>query len=330
MTGPRERPDAGGNTVGNGAARAMPGGRRRVWGPAAATAACALLVLGCDARQLAVRMLADALARTGDTYAADDDPELVGDALPFALKLIESLLVESPRHRGLLSAACSGFTQYAYAFVQQRADELEPVDLSASLALRERARRLYRRARDYGLRGLDAVYGGIAERLRGDPAAALARVRRDDVDLVYWTAAAWGSLISNSRDDPDLIADQPIVEALIDRALVLDETYADGAIHAFLVSYEPARPGAAEPAEVRARRHFERAVAASGGQSAAPLVAFAENVSVQRQDRREFRELIERALAVDVDARPRLRLMNLIMQRRARWLLSREDELFVE
>jgi len=40
--------------------------------------------------------------------------------------------------------------------------------------------------------------------------------------------------------------------------------------------------------------------------------------------------LLERALAIDVDARPEWRLANLIMQHRARWLLSRSDELFAE
>jgi hypothetical protein len=40
--------------------------------------------------------------------------------------------------------------------------------------------------------------------------------------------------------------------------------------------------------------------------------------------------LLKKALAVDPDARPEWRLMNLVMQRRARWLLSREDELFVK
>ena len=38
----------------------------------------------------------------------------------------------------------------------------------------------------------------------------------------------------------------------------------------------------------------------------------------------------EQALAVDPDKRLEWRLSNLIMQRRARWLLSREEELFLD
>jgi predicted anti-sigma-YlaC factor YlaD len=60
------------------------------------------------------------------------------------------------------------------------------------------------------------------------------------------------------------------------------------------------------------------------------FVNFAETVSVAQQDRREFERLLREALAVDPDAVPDMRLANLVYQKRARWLLGRIDELFVE
>jgi hypothetical protein len=69
---------------------------------------------GCTTlRQTAVNQLSDALAKGGSGFANDDDPELVREAAPFSLKLIESLLAENPSHRGLRLAAASGFAQYA-------------------------------------------------------------------------------------------------------------------------------------------------------------------------------------------------------------------------
>jgi predicted anti-sigma-YlaC factor YlaD len=56
----------------------------------------------------------------------------------------------------------------------------------------------------------------------------------------------------------------------------------------------------------------------------------ATTVSVSTQNHEEFEALLNKALAVNPDARPEWRLTNLVMQRRARWLLSREDELFVK
>jgi len=50
---------------------------------------------------------------------------------------------------------------------------------------------------------------------------------------------------------------------------------------------------------------------------------------VQKQDLKQFESLLERALAIDVDAHPDFRLANLIYQRRARWLLAKKDELFL-
>jgi predicted anti-sigma-YlaC factor YlaD len=290
----------------------------------------ALCLNGCAIKRFAVNRVGDALAGGGTTFASDDDPELIRAATPFSLKLMESLLAESPRHRGLLLATASGFTQFSYAFVREDADEMEGRDLAAATALRTRARRLYLRARDYGLRGLEVNHRDFAQSLRNNPKQAVRAAARRDVPLLYWTAAAWGSAISVSKDKPEIVADLPVVEALIDRALELDEKFDSGAIHSFLISYEMARPGGAGDAAARARQHFDRAVALSGSQLASPFVAFAEQVSVQQQNKVEFVSLLNRALAINPDARPEWRLENLVMQRRARWLLSREDELFAE
>jgi predicted anti-sigma-YlaC factor YlaD len=292
--------------------------------------ALALLAGGCSINRFAVNKLGDALAGSGTTFASDDDPEFIAQAVPFSLKLIESLLSASPQHRGLLLAATSGFTQYSWAFVQQDAERLEDEDLARAREARLRARRLYLRALGYGLRGLATRHDGFGERLRADPSAAVGVATRDDVPLLYWTAAAWGAALALSKDDPEAVADLPLVQALIDRALELDEEFDAGAIHGFLISYEPARQGGRGDPLERSRTHFERAVELSGGQLASPFVSYAEAVSLSRQDRREFEAMLNRALAVDPDARPEWRLANLIVQRRARWLLSRVDQLFLD
>ena len=151
-----------------------------------------------------------------------------------------------------------------------------------------------------------------------------------DVPLLCWTAAAWGAAISLSEDNAGLIADQRIVEALIDRAAAPDPNFDSGSIHGFLITYEMARNGAAGDPAARARTHFDRYVALTKGQLASPFVSLAEAVSVRSQDREEFETLLKRALAIDPDARPEWRLQNLVVQRRARWLLATEDDLFLK
>jgi len=290
----------------------------------------ALALSACSFKKYAVNRMGDALADGGSTYASDDNPELIRAATPFSLKLMESLLAESPEHRGLLLAAASGFTQYGYAFTEQDADEVENDDLERAMELRRYARRLYLRARDYGLRGLETSHEGIRGELFRDPENAVGKLEKKDVPLIYWTAASWGAAISLSKDDPDLVADLPQMEALIYRALDLDEAYDHGAIHVFLIALESGSPGQGPEGLEQVRLHFERAVKLSEGMMAAPLVTMAENVSVSAQDREEFTDLLNQAIAIDADARPQWRLSNLIMQRRAAWLLSRTDDLFLE
>src|SRR5262245_61365929 len=249
--------------------------------PSAAAAALALtfLLSGCSVKKLAVNALGNALAKGGTTYARDDDPDLVGEAIPFGLKTIESLLDEAPRHKGLLFAAVSGFTQYDYAWVQQEADFVEGKDFERATLLRARAKRLYRRALEYGLRGLEVDFPGFRDRLRRDPKAALAGTKKEHVPLLYWTGLAWGAAISLSKEDSELTADQNLVEAIERRALELDEAYERGSIHDFFVAYEGGRPASTGGSTARAREHLERSLALSGGNRIAPLVAYAESVA---------------------------------------------------
>ena len=291
----------------------------------------ALAVLAaCSVEKFATGKLADALSQTGSAYATDDDPELVRQAVPFGLKLVESVLEKEPHHPGLLLAAASGFTQYAFAFVEEDADEIESTSVARATETRLRAKKLYLRARGYALRGLELDHPGIGARLRTERGRALADLQKSDVPFLYWTAASWAGAIHLAKDDPEIVADLPIVEALMDRALELDEAFGDGALHTLLVSYESSRPGGASGAEERARSHFRRAVDLSGGELAGPMVALAEAVAAPRQDRKEYEELLHRALAIDVDLKPEWRLQNLVLQRRARWLLDHAEERFVE
>ncbi|HSI62944.1 MAG TPA: TRAP transporter TatT component family protein [Candidatus Saccharimonadia bacterium] len=293
--------------------------------------AAVLLTLSCGAcssvRKMAVNQLGNALSSSGTTFSSDDDPEFVAAAVPFSLKMMESLLAETPKHKGLLLSTTSYFTQYGFAFIQQEADELEEKDLAAANEKRDRASRMFKRAWAYGMRGLEVDHPGFEKAFNANPREAVKQLTKADVPQLFWTAAAGGLRIRADR--PETVAEQPKVEALIDRALELDESYDKGVIHSFLIKYEMNRQGVKGEASKRARKHFARAVALSGGKDPSPYVSLAEAVSVPKQDAKEFEMLLNKALAIDVDAQPETRLSSTVMQRRARWLLARKDELIL-
>jgi predicted anti-sigma-YlaC factor YlaD len=283
---------------------------------------------GCSVQRLVVNRAADALAGGGAVYARDEDVPLVGSASPFGLKLMESLLAQSPQHRGLLLALARGFTQYSYAYVETPADALEEHDVASAYAARRRAGRLYLRARDYGLRSLAVTHPGIVAALRRDPQAAVKPVQREEIAELYWTAAAWGAAISVNKDDATLVADLPSVQALAARALELDEAFESGAIHVLYISLSMSGTGPEAQRVAAARSHFERAMSLAGAQMVAPLVTFAEAVCVPTAARAQFEELLDQALRIDPGANPDWRLSNTLFQQRAQWLRARTEQLF--
>jgi len=288
-----------------------------------------LVVSSCSVKRWAVKSVANSMTSGVDVYGTDEDPELVRDALPFGLKTMESLLAVVPDHEGLLLTLCKGFTMYSNAFVQAEGDLLVNTDYARATQLHERALKLYLRARGYGLRGLEKRSKGIATELQLDPAKAAARIQKRDLPMLYWTAAAWGSAISLGKDRPELLADLPAIRALMERGLVLDEGYEQGAIHEAMILLD-ALPEAMGGSEASARRHFARAVELSKDTRASPYVTLATTVAVLRQDRAEFESLLNRALEFDPDRDPAQRLVTIALQRRARALLDHEDEFFLD
>jgi predicted anti-sigma-YlaC factor YlaD len=158
---------------------------------------------------------------------------------------------------------------------------------------------------------------------------ALAKAEKKDVPLLYWMAASWGSAISLGVDKPEIVIDMPVVRALADRALALDESWSKGAIHEMFISLD-SLPEALGGSPAKAREHFARAVELQKALSPGPYVALATGVALPAQDRAEFEKLLQTALAVDPEKDPSVRLVTLVQQRRARALLDHIDTMFTK
>lgn len=293
---------------------------------------CAVVMLpGCAlVKRKAIGMVASTLASGGDVFTRDDDPELVGEAIPFGLKLYESLLDSAPKNRDLLLATCSNFTQYGVAFLETRAAELGEAQHHDEVAhLNARALKIYLRAKGYCMRAVELRFPGIGQKLLTDPVPALARAQKKDVPLLYWTAASWGSAIALGVDRPDIVIDMPVVRAIAERAIALDETWGKGGLHEMFISLD-SLPEALGGSPARARQHFARAVELQKGLSPGPYVALATGVAVPAQNREEFEKLLQTALEIDPEKDPSVRLVTLVQQRRARALLAHIDTMFTK
>jgi predicted anti-sigma-YlaC factor YlaD len=290
------------------------------------------VISSCSVNTFAVRTVAGFLTGSGQgtVFTGDDDPDLVGDALPFAMKTYESLLESDPRNAPLALATGRAFTSYAFAFVQAPSDQMTTDQVDEQRAMRQRAKKLFLRAREYILRGLEVRRPGFTAALdRGSMQAALKLTRKDDADYLYWAAASWMGAFGADPFDFVQIVGVPRAVAMLRQVDAWDDAYGAGAVHEIFISFYGGAPADLGGGEAQARASFARAVSLSRGLRAGPYIALATSVSVKNQNAAEFRELLGKALAIDVNADIPDRLVNVINQRKARWLLDHIDDFFL-
>jgi predicted anti-sigma-YlaC factor YlaD len=146
------------------------------------------------------------------------------------------------------------------------------------------------------------------------------------VESAYWCGVSLAAEVSLSKDRPEVVAQLPGVGAIMAKVLALNESFGTGSVHSFMVNYE-ARGESMGGSMERARKHFDRAVELTGGNKAGVYVTWAEAYCVPRQDMACFNEMLDKALAVDVNRVPGFRLENTLSQRRATWLRGRATDL---
>ena len=315
---------------------------RRVLGPDAglmpvlAVAAILFLLLtagACSLKTIGLNQAAAMLSSSSgaDAFATDNDPELVGDALPFAIKLYESMLASIPGHEGLRVRTGSLYIMYANAFLQTPADMVPREEPERKDALLNRAKNLYLRGRDMILVGLEKRQPRMRALWKArkfkEAAAAFAK---KDVPALYWAAAGWVAAYALNPFDVELGMTLPQAASLMDRVLELDPNFSGGAVHNFFVLYYGSLPDYMGGDTAKAREHFRLALEASGGRDTSPYISLASTVDIKEQNAAEFRTLLQKVLDFDPDSDPPNRLVNILNRRKARWLLDHLDDFFVE
>jgi predicted anti-sigma-YlaC factor YlaD len=296
---------------------------------------CGILIMlsSCSINKLVINKVSDALSGSGqnEVFMGDSDPQLVADALPFAIKLYETLLAQNPDHQGLILTTGSLFIMYANAFVQGPAEMLPPEAYRVKAEHLERARKLYLRGTGILEGGLEKKYPGWTEaRGRGEFSEFIAKFSKDDIPLLYWDAAGVLSAYALNPFDLDLGLRIPELSSLIARAYELDPDYNSGALDDFYVLFYASLPEGMGGDKALAEIHYAKALEKSGGLSAGPYVSYAKTIAVSRQDYETYKSCLEAALAVDVENNTANRLQNIISQRSARFLLEHAGDYFID
>jgi len=297
----------------------------------------ALLSLGsCSLNKLVINKVSDALSgsSSGNAFMTDNDPQLVGDALPFAIKMYEILLEQNPDHPGLILTTGSLFVMYANAFVQGPAEMLPMEDYEEKGIQFDRAKSLYLRGVAILERGIHNKYPGMIGEWgpSENPAfdQGLAKMKKEDIPLFYWYSAGTLSAYALNAFDISLGLRVPQVTAMMKKAYELDENYNSGTLDEFFLLLYGALPDGMGGDTEQALVHYQKALEKTKGLSAGPYVSYASTIAVKNQDYAAFKANIDAALAVDPSADPNNTLLNTITQRKARHLLEKAPDLFLD
>ncbi len=281
---------------------------------------------GCSPKTYILNQAGSVFENAGEQFQSENDPQLVREAFPFNLKTLDILAASSPDNRSILSVAASAYTMYTYAFILEDAERLIDDDYTAGMKEYKRAVNLFLRGKNYGIRSLALVYPEFESWYKLRPKES--KFSGEDIYDLYWLAAATAGTISASQGNPKYLIELPSVGWLLEQALQIDSDWNNGALYTAMISYTMKRPDAPPEADKIAETYFDKAVERSNGTDCAPYLALAESVCIQKQQKERFVALLNQALAINVDDEISIRLTNVLAQDRARWLLSKVDELF--
>lgn len=290
------------------------------------------LLNGCSIQKFAMTKVANILSASGDgtTFTGEEDPQLLKDALPFTMKLYELMLEQNPEHEELLLATGKLFIMYGHVFVKGEAEIMPDSMIDEKQETLKRARSLYLRGQQYIMKALDLRYEGFSKMLEsGKVEEALAMTDEDDLEYLYWCGQGWMGAFSATGFDMKLMMVPTMAIPMLEKVLETDPEYDKGGIQDFFVTWYGAAPEMIGGNEAKAREHLQRSIEISSNSKAGPYVSLASSVCIRKQDIAEFRELLNKALEIDVNKRLDLRLVNILAQDKARWLLKHESDFFL-
>jgi TRAP transporter T-component len=276
---------------------------------------CLLSLATLPACSRVVSMAASDLAdNLSHAIANNDDPQTVREGAAAYLLMLDGMIHSDPENESLLTKASALYSTYSAAFVQDS----------------ERARKLSTRALDYAERAVCARYPddcGLRQTEFEVFEARIQRIDREDVPVFFTLGSAWAGWIQAHKADLEAVAELSRVEAIMQRIVVVDETYRQGSAHLYLGTFAILVPPALGGKPEVARDHFERAITLSKGENLMAKVVYAQQYARMVYDRDLHDRQLTEVLAADPYV-PEMVLQNTLAQERARALMASADDYF--
>ncbi len=243
------------------------------------------------------------------------DLRVIREGMPAYLMLVDGMVEAVPDNDRLLITAAQAYASFASAFVED--------------ADRDYAIALYAKAKKYALRSLEirGLKNPVSKPFN-EFEAELNNLGKDDVPYIFWTGTCWGSWIRLNLGSMAALAELPRVEALMKRALVLDEQFYYGGPHLFMGIWFASRPKIAGGDLAKSQHHFKKALELSQGKFLITQIYYADQYARKIFDKDLFVSTLEKVLDTPADQIPQLTLLNTVAHKKAKEMLEQVDDYF--
>ncbi|MBI5631645.1 MAG: hypothetical protein HY921_12275 [Elusimicrobia bacterium] len=276
----------------------------------------ALGLSGCSLKSAALRSTAALLEGGAGAFYEEPDPALAKDAMAGQLKLLEVLLRNEPDNARLNLLAAEGFNGYAFLFLEDSAPE--------------RAKALYERGRDYGLKALARKrdWARLRDMDLESLEKALGSASKADVPALFWTAFGWANAVNLAKDSPEAVSELPKAVALMKPVLELGPDFNFAGADLFFGLYYASRPPLLGGNLGKAKAHFQEARRRTQGRYLMGYWLEARYYAVAAQDRELFADLLKKIKEAAPGSLPDARLADQVAKGRAKALLEKADDYF--
>lgn len=293
---------------------------------------CLVTLSGCS--KLIANSTVKAMGKGAPALQEHWDWEFAGKAAPPGIMQMEGLLRIVPENESLLLRLSAGYVGYAYGWIEDELERTDPVEEASRQRLSTRAQLMYLRARNLAFKVIHLNTDGFhkARTKRLPDFQRWLKKHCDDEEhaaMLLWAGYAWGSAINLLKDDPEYLADLGYAKALVSRSVELDPKFYDHGGTTFLAVVKAAYPKELGGDMEGARALFEKVLLATKRRHLIVQYNYARTYAVSTANRKLFVSLLREVIDAG-DVYPGRRLVNKIARRRAKRLLARVDELFLE
>ena len=231
----------------------------------------------------------------------------------------------------LIIKTARAYSSYA-GFIEDKMEEAEIADdYETAEEMRARAIDLYIRSEGYALKALAKSNKTFNEARTvdfDDFEKALQRLKKKDVEPLFWAAYAIARGISLQKDDPMQVIDLARVELMMRRVLELDETFYFGGAHLFYTVYYGDRAPAIGGDPEKAKEHIAHVDRINDGKFLMSKLYLARYYAYPKQDLKLYKQALQEILDAPSDIYPGEEAATSLAKSRAKRWLDQVDVLF--